>query len=231
VDHISGYGLKIEKGTELYPFKDSPFIPDDDAQADMYLYMTDTLATYGYKQYEISNFAKPGKESRHNMKYWTGGEYMSFGAAAHSYVGNQRYSYVADAKAYCDAVFSGDTMVDQSEYISDFERAGEYLMLGLRTSHGICEDEYRAISSGRFDRIKERLELLVKHGFVEKNDERYSLTSRGFLVSNVIIGQVLDIHSEERSKILNPIYSVGEERLSLFERDRVESPIFNGISQ
>ncbi len=71
-DHVSCYGLKLEEGTPLYMFRDSPFIPDDDTQADMYLYAVDTLARFGYKQYEISNFAVRGFESRHNLKYWQG---------------------------------------------------------------------------------------------------------------------------------------------------------------
>ena len=73
-DHFSCYGLKIEEGTALWPYRDSPFIPDGDMQADMYLYMVETLERYGYRQYEISNFAKRDKQSKHNLKYWLGEE-------------------------------------------------------------------------------------------------------------------------------------------------------------
>lgn len=90
-DHISCYGLKIEKNTPMYIFRDSPFIPDEDVQADMYLYAVGELSRFGYRQYEISNFAYRGMECRHNIKYWRGGEYLGIGAAAHSYIGSRRY--------------------------------------------------------------------------------------------------------------------------------------------
>ena len=95
-EHISGYGLKLEEGTPMYALKDSPLIPSDDEQADMYLCMVDELRRYGYEQYEISNFSIPGYESRHNLKYWQLDDYMGFGPGAHSCIGRTRYSYVRD---------------------------------------------------------------------------------------------------------------------------------------
>jgi len=144
-EHISCYGLKIEEGTQLYIYKDSPFIPDDDTQADMYLYAVEALERYGYKQYEISNFARRGYESRHNLKYWMGEEFLGFGPGAHSYIGGRRYSFVADLEKYTENVLSGQSVVDLSEEITDFERASEYLMLRLRTTRGISEKEYTDI--------------------------------------------------------------------------------------
>ena len=142
-EHISCYGLKIEKGTQLYIFKDSPFLPDDDAQADMYLYAVEMLARFGYKQYEISNFARRGFESKHNLKYWLGDEYIGFGPGAHSYVAQCRYSFIEDIAKYIDRVnVENADVVEYREVMSDFENAGEYLMLRLRTIHGISEDEY-----------------------------------------------------------------------------------------
>ena len=85
--HLSCYGLKIEEGTPLYQYRRSPEIPDEDTQADMYLFTVSTLAEMGYRQYEISNFATRGKECRHNMKYWTLNEYAGFGASASSCIG------------------------------------------------------------------------------------------------------------------------------------------------
>ncbi len=131
-EHISCYGLKIEEGSQLYIYKDSPFLPDEDAQADMYLYAVETLSRFGYKQYEISNFARRGYESRHNMKYWFGDEYLGFGAAAHSYIGGVRYNYIADLEKYSENVLAGKSILDLREEITDFEKASEYLMLRLR---------------------------------------------------------------------------------------------------
>ena len=110
-EHISCYGLKLEEGTPMYrEYFGSPLIPDDDTQADMYLYAVEKLERYGYKQYEISNFAIPGYESRHNLKYWRLGDYMGFGPGAASGVGNLRYTYVRDLKAYMDGVAGSGSM-------------------------------------------------------------------------------------------------------------------------
>lgn len=231
-DHFSCYGLKIEEGTALWPYRDSPFIPDGDMQADMYLYMVETLERYGYRQYEISNFAKRGKQSVHNLKYWLGQEYMGFGAAAHSYVSGQRYSYGADVRAYIENVLNGRGVVDQSERLSDFERAGEYLMLGLRTTRGISEKEYYDIFPCSFDMARELLESYAEKGWMMKNDERWSFTPQGFLLSNVLIGEVLDIQTKQRMSIVSPWKTdEGEEyQFSIFNKRPGEIELFHGIS-
>ena len=140
-EHISGYGLKLEEGTPMYELKDSPLIPSDDEQADMYLCMVDELRRYGYEQYEISNFSIPGYESRHNLKYWQLDDYMGFGPGAHSCIGRTRYSYVRDLDRYIAGVLHGEDMIDEYETIGDFERAAEYLRLGMRTGHGVSRAE------------------------------------------------------------------------------------------
>ena len=141
-EHISGYGLKLEPGTPMAEeYADSPLIPDDDMQADMYLAMVETLRQYGYGQYEISNFCIKGYESRHNMKYWRLDDYVGFGPGAHSCVDGLRYSYVRDREQYVRCVLGGSTetgeMLDEYERIGDFERSAEYLMLGMRTTLGV----------------------------------------------------------------------------------------------
>ena len=153
-EHLSCYGLKVEEGTPICKYQDSPLLPNDDDQADMYLYMTDVMERYGYQQYEISNFARPGRQSRHNLKYWQLDEYMGFGPAAHSYVGGVRYSYVRDLKKYLDGVENGGSIVDEYEKIDKAESAAEYIMLGMRTTRGISKDEYFAIYRSGFDKIE-----------------------------------------------------------------------------
>jgi oxygen-independent coproporphyrinogen-3 oxidase len=231
-EHFSCYGLKIEEGTALYPFKDSPFIPDDDLQADMYLYMVDALAEYGFRQYEISNFAKRGYRSRHNIKYWKMEEYMGFGAAAHSCVSGQRYSCVADMDLYADNILTGKNVVDQAETITDFERAGEYLMLGLRTTEGISEQEYYDIFPCKFDMARELLDSYVGHGWMIKTGDRWSFTPEGFLLSNVLIGEVLDIQTKQRMSIVSPWKKDDDEtyQFSMFNKRPGEIQLFNGIS-
>ena len=99
-EHLSCYGLKVEEGTPLYTRRDTADLPDDEAQADMYLDTVDYLLRHGYRQYEISNFARPGFSSRHNRKYWALEEYLGFGPGAHSDFGGVRYGYALDLESY-----------------------------------------------------------------------------------------------------------------------------------
>ncbi|MDR1589489.1 MAG: radical SAM family heme chaperone HemW [Oscillospiraceae bacterium] len=229
-EHISCYGLTIEEGTQLYVFKDSPFLPDDDEQADMYLYAVDTLSRYGYKQYEVSNFARRGRESAHNLKYWLGGEYLGLGAAAHSFIAGRRYGIVPDIERYSEGILYDKSVIETSEELSDFERAGEYLMLRLRTVYGISEQEYYEIFRCDMDRILNRLRFFETNGWAEQHDGRWRFTPTGFLLSNTLIGQVLEEQTRQRSQISKPwlkategedpqltMFAVGENRaLKLF---------------
>ena len=128
-EHLSCYGLKVEEGTPLFARRESADLPDDDAQAEMYLYAVEFLAQYGYRQYEISNFAKPGRESRHNLKYWTLGEYAGFGPGAHSDFGGARYAYERNLEGYIRGVRDHTPMLSESERIPPLERDTEWLML------------------------------------------------------------------------------------------------------
>ena len=201
-EHISGYGLKLEPGTPMAEqYGDSPLIPDDDTQADMYLSMVETLRQYGYGQYEISNFCIKGYESRHNMKYWRLDDYVGFGPGAHSCVDGLRYSYVRDRDQYVRCVLGGTgetgNMLDEYEKIGDFERGAEYLMLGMRTSLGVSEAEYTAIYNSSFDGIAEVLEAFVDHGWAVEEDGRWHFTPTGFLLSNTLIRAMLEQQTDQ----------------------------------
>ena len=141
-DHISCYGLKVEPGTKLYEYRACANLPDDDAQADMYFYAVETLEQFGYHQYEISNFAKDGYICRHNMKYWTGDEYLSFGPCAASDFAGKRFTIAPDIEKYMDGVLNKGAILSECETVPMRERAGEYLMLRLRTVDGVEEGEY-----------------------------------------------------------------------------------------
>jgi len=230
-EHISCYGLKIEEGTSLYIFKGSPFLPDDDDQADMYLYAVEMLARFGYKQYEISNFAKRGYESKHNLKYWLGEEYIGFGPAAHSYVGRSRYSFIEDLEKYIDRVQQGQVVVEHSEKMSDFENAGEYLMLRLRTTHGISEEEYHDIYRLKMDYVIELLKKYESHGWAVFKDGRWRFTPKGFMISTSLIGELLDAQTRQRNVISKPWQtdpSEEESQLTLFNKQPVEQGLFGG---
>ena len=230
-EHISCYGLTIEEGTQLYLFKDSPFMPDDDAQADMYLYTVETLARYGYRQYEISNFARRGYESKHNMKYWLGDDYIGFGPGAHSYIGRCRYSFIEDIEKYIERVKKGQVVVEYSEEMSDFENAGEYLMLRLRTSLGISEEEYYDIYKLKMDNVLELLRKYEANGWAMYKDGRWRFTPKGFMLSNTLIGEILDAQTKQRTQISKPWQTqsaVEETQMTLFDNRQLVAGVFSG---
>ena len=204
-EHLSCYGLKVESGTPLDArVQRGEVLPDDDAQADMYLWMVDRLAQAGYKQYEISNFARSGFQSRHNLKYWMGRPYVGFGPGAHSDFGGRRYSFVRNLDAYIDGVLGGGKVIDQSDLIPHRERGGEYLMLRLRTTRGIEEWEYRREFFMNFDPIEHKLEEYERQGWAERHDRRWNLTPQGFLLSNQLIGDLLAIQEEATLETVLP---------------------------
>jgi len=191
-DHVSCYGLKVEEGTPLYTVKDIVNLPDDDLQADMYLAAVDILRERGYRQYEISNFARKGLYSRHNMKYWTGGEYLGFGPSASSDFAGKRFTFVRDLPGYINGIKNYGEVMEEIQDIPLRERAGEYLMLRLRTSTGIRKDEYERMFMLPFEPLKEVLRHHAEYYYVHQNEDgRWTLTPKGYLVSNSIISDLL----------------------------------------
>ena len=198
-DHLSCYGLKLEEGTPMYDeYKDSPVIPSDDEQADMYLYAVETLTHYGYQQYEVSNFARRGKACRHNMKYWDMEDYLGFGPGAHSCIGSTRFSFVRDLQAYIKGVSGQGDILDEYEKLDELDRAAEYLMLGMRRSRGISEEEYHKVYRSDFAPIEALLQEYEKDGWTKKFDGRWCFTPSGFLVSNILIGSLWEAQAEQR---------------------------------
>ncbi len=196
-DHISAYGLKVEEGTPLFRRVESgEVLPNDDVQADCYLWTVTRLEQAGYGQYEISNFAKEGKLSRHNWKYWMTQPYMGFGPGAHSDFGGRRYSFLRDLSGYIRGVLQGGPLVDEDDEIPEKERGSEYLILRLRTAHGIEEWEYRRNYFMNFAPIETRLNEFAKHGLAEQTNGRWRLTPQGFLLSNAIIGTLLEAQEQ-----------------------------------
>ena len=200
-DHISCYGLKVEPNTPLYEYKDGANLPDDDAQADMYFYAVDMLESMGYQQYEISNFARPGMECRHNLKYWTGEPYIGFGPAASSDFAGKRFTAAANLDQYITGIMEQGVILSECENIPVRERAGEYLMLRLRTSMGIEENEYMHTYLLPFEPLEALLAMYEKRDLAMKEENgRRRLTAKGFMVSNSIILQLLE--AQQNSKPL-----------------------------
>lgn len=199
-EHLSCYGLKVEEGTPLAGQVEAGLLtlPDDDMQADLYLWTVDRLARAGYAQYEISNFAKPDFHSRHNLRYWMSQPYIGFGPGAHSDFGGRRYSFIRDLDGYISGVLGGGHIIDEDDVIPSRARSGEYLMLRLRTAHGIEEWEYRRQFFMDFTPLEQRLEEFRAQGWAVKSTEgRWRLTPKGFLLSNRLIGDLMDRQTEE----------------------------------
>ena len=191
-EHISCYGLKLEEGTPMYEYRDYLNLPNDDLQADMYLTAVELLRARGFRQYEISNFARKGLYSRHNMKYWTGGEYLGFGPNASSDFAGRRFTIIRDLQGYIDGIKNGGEVLSDVEDIPIRERAGEYLMMRLRTSTGIAREEYERRYLLPFGPIEEALEKCRSFGHATQGDDgRWRLTPKGFLISNSIISDLL----------------------------------------
>lgn len=173
--HISAYSLIIEENT---PFAEMELdLPDEDTEREMYYLVCKRLENMGMKQYEISNFAYPGFESRHNTGYWTGTEYIGIGAGAHSYYKDMRYSNEPDIKKY----ISGGGRAYEPTLISPEEKELERFMLGLRMTKGI-------LYNGEFP---ERVEPLIKNGLLEISGSRLRLTKRGIDLANLVFMEFL----------------------------------------
>ena len=197
-DHISCYGLKVEPGTKLWTYKDCANLPDDDAQADMYFYAVETLEQFGYHQYEISNFAHDGFICRHNMKYWVGDEYLGFGPCAASDFAGRRFTIKPDLEGYIKGVTDKGQILSESELVPLRERAGEYLMLRLRTVDGIEKSEYTRSFLLPFEPIEDILVRLQAREYAAFTSGRWHLTPKGFMLSNTILVELLEAQQKSR---------------------------------
>ncbi len=173
-EHISAYILKIEPNTAFEKQEDSLGLPSEDSVCDQYLFMCDYLQNKGYSHYEISNFAKPNFESRHNLKYWNCEEYLGLGPSAHSFVDGRRFYYPRDLKAF----INGNTPLPDGKGGSEEEK----LMLALRLKGGVNAEILP----------QNKTELFVKNGFAEIKNGNFFLTNKGMLVSNQIITELLE---------------------------------------
>ena len=187
-EHISIYSLQLEEGTPLYKMREKYDIVDDDLSAEMYERVVYLMKNAGYEHYEISNFARVGKESRHNSKYWRLDEYLGLGLSAHSDFSGKRLENTKDMEKYLSGKW-----VENEISISTKEREFEFLMLGLRTSAVISKPEFFERFGVNFDeKYGKKIENLEKMGYFLQNDERVVLNERGFEVSNMLLAQILD---------------------------------------
>ena len=184
VPHISGYMLKLEEGTPFYKMRDRLSLPDEDTVCDMYIQMCETFEKAGINQYEVSNFAIKGMESRHNVKYWRCEEYLGIGPSAHSFMNGKRFFYTRDTEKF---IMSPETVSDGDG--GDFE---EYAMLALRLKAGLKEKEtLKRFGFGIPKRIYKTAERFQKLELLNITEEGISLTPNGFLLSNTVISELI----------------------------------------
>lgn len=214
VPHISCYSLKVEKGTPLQIAVAAGIEQgncSDKLDREMYYYAKDTLKAAGYIHYEISNFAKPGYECKHNKIYWDQDEYIGIGAGAHSFYRGRRYSNVEDIEKYCRNIDANDAVVNQikvldengvneldvstltysnnefseSKAMTDEEKMLEYVMLGLRKTEGIrwANFQYR-FSKNACELYADKISLLKTKGLIEVDDVGMRLTDKGLDLAN-----------------------------------------------
>lgn len=188
VQHISAYMLKIEQGTPFDSDKIRNTVADDDLSSEMYLTTVQKLAAAGFEQYEISNFAKPGFESRHNMKYWIGESYIGIGASAHSLFDGKRYFCPGDIGRFASSPLQQTVSEDD-----DPDKLEEYVMLGLRLTKGISLSKLAELGASDLSGLIAKAAAYERNDLCVLKDGVLRLTPKGFLVSNVLISEFIQI--------------------------------------
>lgn len=189
VDHVSAYWLKVEEGTPFASWRELGQLPlpGEDLEADMYDLVRRTLTEHGFRHYEISNFAKPGGEARHNLVYWRNQPYIAAGAGAHGYIGGVRYENVRPIPTYLDRVGQSLQPIAETYNISVRERAEDAMMVGLRLAEGVSDRLFTA----RFGETVEAVfgqvvTALCSQGLLDFDGETYRIPAQYWPVANVI---------------------------------------------
>lgn len=198
-EHVSAYSLIIEEGTSFYdmygdgkPYED--MLPNEDADRRMYHYTTDFLKAMGYEHYEISNYAKPGFESRHNLKYWSMEDYYGFGLSAASKIRNKRYTNTRDMSEYCNlpkckkiAEIRGEEYMQTRQ-----DEMEEFMFLGLRKIGGVSDVIFRKKFGVSYRTVYGNIiERYVRDGWMKDAGEELMLTEKGIDVSNIILSEFI----------------------------------------
>lgn len=186
VGHLSLYMLDLDERTPLQVqvARGRVSLPEEDMVADLYLETVDRLSAAGLQQYEISNFARPGEESRHNLRYWKRDEYLGVGLGAHSFTGARRYANTRDMRRYIE--LSPDAR-DFEETLGGDEVRRETIFLHLRQTSGMCYEDLVAFCG---QEGLEWLERGLQGGWLQQRDGRVAFTGSGFLQSNEFISQL-----------------------------------------
>ena len=196
-EHISAYSLIIEEGTKFFKIKEQLSFPDEEEDRQMYWKTKEFLEREGYHRYEISNYALPEKESRHNQTYWTLGEYLGLGLGAASYWNGSRFKNTENLQEYF-AFFENNMIKELSELqkevhiLSKEEKMEEFMFLGLRRMKGISEKRFlNLFQKDIIEVYREKIEKGVQIGVLWRKDGRIGLTERGIDISNMVLTEFL----------------------------------------
>lgn len=193
-EHISVYQLIIEEGTPFYEkYAEHPeLLPDEETSREIYLWTGKFLKEAGYEQYEISNYAKPGKESRHNLKYWERGDYLGLGLGAASMVRNIRMSNTKDMRTYLERCDKPKTMREDVQFLEEPRQMEEFMFLGLRKTRGVSKKEFERIFGREMDMVYEKaLHKCLENGMLLEHKDRIFLSEEGTLLSNMVLSEFL----------------------------------------
>lgn len=186
-DHISAYGLKLEEGTTLAAqvVGGQAILPDEAAEEAMYDYLNAYLPRQGFHRYEISNYARTGRECRHNLKYWRYLPYRGFGVAAHSFDSNARFANTEDVSSYCSRQLAGQSTETFRETLPEPNQLAEYVFLALRTMEGLLAGDFRErFGRGFADVYAGAVAELTRDGLLIRERDGWRLTEKGFKLSN-----------------------------------------------
>jgi len=194
IEHVSCYSLTIEDDTAFGKRAAKgvllPIV--DDAQADQMQLAQETLEAAGFARYEISNYARPGKESKHNQNYWIGGDYLAFGCGAHGHLSGTRWWNERDAEKYVARMESENSARAGQEILSPRQRLDEIVMLGLRTREGFSMSEVSTrLGLDVRSSLNGRLSDLIAQNWLEENGETVRLAARGFPLADAIAAKLL----------------------------------------
>ncbi len=196
--HYSIYSLKVEENTLFHTLfnKNKLPLPSEEDELEMYLLLMSTMEAAGYGQYEISNFAKPGMESRHNITYWRNEDYYGLGAGAHGYVKRQRHMNIKGVNPYIEASHSGLPRLDTFQ-ISAQEAMEDFMMVGLRMREGVSDQAFRAqFGKSLQDIFAGSLKKMLAAGLIEQDGDTYRLSKQGILFGNDVFGEFVGVLTE-----------------------------------
>ena len=193
-EHISAYSLIIEEGTAFYKMyeKDILELPTEEEERDMYHKGSKLLEESGYKQYEISNYAKKGKECKHNIIYWKCEEYLGLGASSSSFIAGKRIKNIDDLRDYIKKINNNETVEDEVYINTEKDDMEEFMFMGLRMVEGIDEEDFKRRFSVEIDNVyKNAIDKNIEKGLLIRNGGKIYLSPLGIELSNDVMSDMI----------------------------------------